>query len=254
MKSGRFHHTVKIEVELTGLDLTILEYHAKKHYDGACQRFFESARDVRSRENDGYVWMNQWQWEDWKSRFGDVEGKMVEDGEYRHPSENPDLAVTVTVSSRNLDLCLKIIERLGADDSWTTVEYLTGIKMPPVEKKMSELVVPLRESLREAFDKIQREWKRLEEEAAPAPEFDGQLLCPHCHSDEIEWQEYVLATRQILGVRDGELAVDLASEKSVYESTKDEMLSCKACFCEFKIPAGLTVDHIERHEFERSGS
>lgn len=123
-------------------------------------------------------------------------------------------------------------------------------KDTPIEKKMSELVPPLRAGLKEAFDRIQKEWWRLEEESKPAPEFDGELKCPNCSGDNLEWQEYVLETRQILGVVDDELAVDLASARQEFECSKDEGLACKDCYHEFRVPQGLDVDHVEREDFE----
>lgn len=250
MKTGRFFHRVSIEIELTGLDLVILEYHAKQHYDGTCQRFFEPAHHPRDANHDGYGWLGEWQWRDWEARFADVDGKTIEPGEYRHPSENLDFAVKVRATSDALDLCMKIIERLGADETWEMVEKLTGKKMPPIEQKMGQLVPPLRASIKDAFFKIRDEWERLDEQAKPAPEFEGHLLCPHCKSDEVEWQEYVLSTRQILGVVDGEICVDIATEKSEFECSKDEQLACRACYAEFKVPGGLSIDHVEEKDYE----
>lgn len=85
----------------------------------------------------------------------------------------------------------------------------------------------------------------------PVPKFDGTLRCPHCGSEEVEWQEYVLHTRQILGVRDGEVCVDMNTEKQVYEVCKDEALSCKSCFAEFQPPEGLSVYHCDRNDYEQ---
>lgn len=254
MKFKRFRHEVRAQVELSGLDLVVLECHAKQHYDGACRRFFEGAREVRGAENDGYVWLGKWQWEDWTRRFGDDPEAQYTSETTRHPSEDLEFAVVVEASSRTLNLCMKILERLAAEDTWALVEELTGRKMPPIEKKMSELVVPLRASLKEAFNRIQEETRRLDEEQSPAPEFDGELKCSSCGSEEVEWQEYVLHTRRVLGVRGDQVCVDLGSEEAVYEATKDEALSCKACFGEFKVPGGLSIDHVERVEFEEEGA
>jgi len=60
----------------------------------------------------------------------------------------------------------------------------------------------------------------------------------------------VLETRQILGVVDGELDVDVASARQELECSRDEGLACKDCYHEVRVPRGLDVDHVEREDFE----
>lgn len=162
MKSGRFFHKVEIELELTGLDLVVLEYHAKQHYDGSCQRFFTQSKEMRTPDREGYLWLEDWKWQEWQSRHvGDGSAQYTEEAR-RRPEENLEFAATVTVSSRSLDLCMKILERLGHDENWALIGELMGREMPEIEEKMSVLVLPLRYGLKDAFSKIQEEWKRLE--------------------------------------------------------------------------------------------
>lgn len=246
MKTGRFHHSVSIEVEFTGLDLVILEYHAKQHYDGTCNRFFECADYPGQKENDGYVWLSRWQYHDWRERFGHIEGKKIEDGEMRHPSENLELTVTEVVKPRTLDLCMKIIERLGADDTWEMVSKVFGKEMPPIEQKMSVLVLPLRMKIKEAFFQIQDEWKRLDDAAKPAPELEGELECPSCKGTNLVWQEYVCHTRPIaMHAETPKLAcIDSNAEVVEFEDCKDDTLYCKDCLAPFPVPAGLDLTHV----------
>lgn len=169
MKTGRFYHQVEIEVEFTGLDLLVLEYHARQHYDRTCKKFFEPDRNMRG-ENDGCIWKAHWQFKDWKERFGDDPDKKVEPGEMRDFSENLELTVVEKVSSRTLDLCMKILERLGYEESWEMVAEIFGKEMPPIEKQMGELARELSEKIRGAFFAIQEEWRRLDSEETAAKE------------------------------------------------------------------------------------
>lgn len=219
MRKGRFHYKVLAEVEFTGLELVVLEHHARTHYDSTCQRFFD-------RGDTGYRWKN----------------KFRQQNDDKEATEALEGTVTVEVTSETVDLCAKIIERLGYNEAYAMLQELTGMEMPELERKMGVLAKQLRKDISRTFHAIGVEYTRLDDAAKPAPKFDGQLLCPHCKSDEVEWQEYVLHTRQVLGVVDGELCVDMASEESVYESTKEEGLACKTCFYEFKIPEGLRIE------------
>jgi hypothetical protein len=227
MKSGRFHHTIKLDVELTGLELAVMQYHASQHYDHTCKRFFEHG-------NRGYGWVSEFRWKN----------------DEKEPADAPSGTVVLEVSSRELDLCAKIIERLGYDETRAMMKDVFGIEVA-ADGEMAERATALRGNIREAFNRIQQEWKRLDEEATPAPKFDGELKCPSCGSESLEWQEYVLETRQLLGVKSGELGVDCASFKQVSECSKDECLACKDCYHEFKIPEGLAIDHTEEPEFEK---
>lgn len=228
MRTGRFYYAVKLGLEFTGLELAVMQYHASQHYDHTCRSFFE-------RGNTGYGWIGQFRWKN---------------GE-KEPADAPEGTVDLEVSSRELDLCMKIVERLGYEEGYAMLKEILGQEMPEGAQEMGVLAANLRARIKEVFYKIHDEWRRLDKEQEPAPEFDGQLKCPRCGSDEVEWQEYVLETRQLLGIKEGELAVDLDSAKQVYECTKDEGLACKACFHEFKVPAGLGIDHTERQDFER---
>ena len=172
MKSGRFYHKVEIELELTGLDLIILEYHAKRHYDGTCERFFTQPTEMRTPNREGYGWLEDWRWQEWKSRNECNGSAQYTEETSCRPEQNLEFAATVKVSENSLDLCMKILERLGADENWALIKEMMGREMPEIEQKMSTLVLPLRAGLREAFFKIQHEWKRLDAEAKPAPEFE----------------------------------------------------------------------------------
>jgi len=260
MNHGRFHHKVTADITFTGRDLVVLEYYAKKHYDRTCNMFFEgpeTAVDSRgftvniSKERDGRYWLNEWQWQDWKARFDHLEDKQIDYDEYRHPSENPEFGVTVEVSSRTLDLCMKILERLGIDDTWDLLERMTGKKMPEQEKQMGQLARELSQQIRAAFHAIQHEWKRLDNEARGPEPLEGELKCPQCGRTDLEWQEYVLHTRQLFGVQEGQLGVDEGSEKQVFECTKEEKLGCRNCFTEFPIPSNLAVEHTSEDEFTK---
>ena len=260
MKHGRFHHDVKASITFTGRDLVVLEYYSKKHYDRTCNMFFEEEETrtdsqgfsvTVSKERDGRYWFNEWRWQDWKARFGHIEDKKVDYDEYRHPSEAPESGVTVEVGQRTLDLCMKILERLGIDDNWELIEKMTGKKMPEQEKQMGELARELSQQIRTAFHAIGGEWKRLDNESRETEPLEGELECPQCGRKDLEWQEYVLHTRQLLGVQDGQLGVDEGSEKRIFECTKDEALACKNCHTEFPIPSNLAIEHTSPDEFTK---
>jgi hypothetical protein len=173
----KFKYEVKAEIEFTGQDLLVLEYHSKRHYDGACQRFFAEAPHYRDTvDHEGCYWLREWQWQEWKSRNPDAENaaEYTEESQ-RRPEENLEFAVTVTVSSRSMDLCLKIIERLGSAESWKLIGELMGREMPQIEQTMALMVVPLRLKLRTTFRAIQTEWNRLDEAQNPAPKLDGAV-------------------------------------------------------------------------------
>lgn len=170
MKSGRFCHKVEIEVELTGLDLVILEYHARQHYDGTCNRFFESPRERREPNHDGYTWLSDWQWAEWRSRHEDDPEAQYTKGTVHRPEQNLEFAAKVTVTSRALDLSMKILERLGANETWELVEKLTGRKMPQIEQSMGILARQLSSQIREASCRVQDEWVRLNETQKGTPD------------------------------------------------------------------------------------
>lgn len=171
MKStGQFSYKITADIALNGLDLAVLEYCAKHHYDGTCQAFFdpnETVTDSRgftvtvSREREGNYWLNEWRWQDWKARFGEDKDAQYTEETCRHPSEHPEFEITVAVSGRTLDLCMKILERLGVDETWEFLEKFTGHKMPEQEKHIGAHAAQLRCQMLETFRAIEGEWMRL---------------------------------------------------------------------------------------------
>lgn len=168
MQMQRFHYEVKAEVTLTGRDLAVLEYHAKRHYDGTCREFFDAPQalsEVRgkffpsSSDGQGGLWLGEFRWCDFQARFGDDPSVPYTEEHLRHPSENPDLAITVTVSSRTLDLCCKILERLGfgtCSDSPETRALLE--KIGASGQRMSTLAGELRDQMVDVFHRLGDEW------------------------------------------------------------------------------------------------
>lgn len=172
MQMQQFQYEVKAEVTLTGRDLAVLEYHAKRHYDGVCRGFFDAPgflSEVRgkfaptSRDCEGGLWLGEFHWCDFHGRFGDDPEVPYVEGNLRHPSENPDLAITVVVSSRTLDLCCKILERLAPyTDASEAAELLEKVGASGLE--MGAVAGELRRQMNNVFGHLRDERDRLERE------------------------------------------------------------------------------------------
>jgi hypothetical protein len=144
MKSGRFHYSVQLELELTGLELAVIQYHASQHYKSTCRSFFEHG-------HTGFSWIAQFRW--------------ANDG--KKPADAPTGTVTVEISSRELGLVLEIIDRLGHDETRAAMKDILGLEVSNDE--MEKQALELRDHIREAVGVIQGEWKRLDEAASPTP-------------------------------------------------------------------------------------
>jgi transcription elongation factor Elf1 len=148
----------------------------------------------------------------------------------RSPDVNPDLSCELSVSTQEIRLCLEILEGLRGDQE-----------------------ARLARQLQEAAAAIAAEEERLSKIEEPAPTFDGTLKCPRCGSTEVVWQEYVLHTRSVLGVEGGVVGVDFTSGETHHEATKEEGLSCAQCHHEFRLPVGLTTDHVDPSDWPPGG-
>lgn len=85
------------------------------------------------------------------------------------------------------------------------------------------------------------------------------VACTNCGNEDLEtimWAEWVPVWRNLLGLEDGLLLVESSEQMAQgwWESGKDEGLFCKACLSEFKIPDGVTVEHVADNQDKEIGA